>query len=572
MAIPVGIDLGTSTSEIAVFRNGTPELLDDIRNSDGGILPSVVAKGPMGDLVVGKSARNMALAVRAVKRDMGTDKRISLGDKEYLPQEISARILRHLKENAERILGEEVSEAVITVPAAFKDRQRQATIDAGELAGLRVERIVNEPTAAALSYGLHNLNDEQHVLVFDLGGGTFDVSVLEMFEGVFEVKASAGDDHLGGRDFDAAIANLIYGEIERQHNISKAELNSDRAAVDEIERKSEEAKVELSSQDATMIDIPYLGKRSVGFQMLLNRREFEIATRRLVQRTGESIERALTDAGLEKEQVDEVILVGGATRIPAVREFVSQYFDGRALPERVPPDKAVALGAAVQAALKSGEIDPASGGMIVTDVTQHSLGVATLMMEGGMLIPDRMAVHIPRQTTVPVEKTERYHTVHEGQTAVKIRVYQGESQDVSKNTLLDQIELNGIPGGPAGQEALDISFALDPNQTLTVKATIVSTGHAAEKTIAPSRARMSEEEKKSAAASLEDEWRQSAFYQRVAPLIEAAERKLASVEDPDATAKVRDVVERLKAVLKTEDESEVDRLDRELTDLLFELE
>lgn len=573
MSLPIGIDLGTTTSEIAVFRNDEPEFLRDIRNSRSGILPSVVAKGVEDELLVGGGRVSRDLdAVKEVKRHMGTEKTFLLGDREYRPEEISARILRHLKENAERILGIEITEAVVTVPADFKDRQRHATIRAGEIAGLEVERIVNEPTAAALAYGLNRLDENHHVLVYDFGGGTFDVSVLEMFQGVFEVKASAGDEHLGGLDFDERIIELIEKELRRQADIELKEVGSGhaRAAYEEVKQAAEQAKIELSSQDATMIEFPYLAGQDVDFQMVLSRREFEAESRDLIQKTGQKIDRALSDAGVSKEEVDEVLLVGGSTRIPAVREFVSSYFDGRNLPERVPPDEAVALGAAVQAALKDGAIDPGSG-MIVTDVTSHSLGVAAAGLEGGMLIPDRMSIHIPRQTTVPVEKTEQYTTLRDGQTAARIRVYQGESKDVEKNELLDEFELSGIPPAPAGEEALDVTFKLDQNARLEVTAEVVSSGESAFKEIEPSDARMTDAERREAQAQLEQEWKESKFYQKVKPILATANRKREEVAGEQREELDR-IIEELKQALADEDEEAVDRLDRELTDLLFKME
>lgn len=572
MSLPIGIDLGTTTSEIAVFRNDKPEFLRDIHNSRNGILPSAVAEGPHGELRIGNLAWRDPDGVKEVKRHMGTDKTFQMAGESYRPEEISARILRHLKENAERILGEEITEAVITVPADFKDRQRHATIRAGEIAGLKVERIINEPTAAALAYGLERLDEDHHVIVYDFGGGTFDVSVLEMFQGVFEVKASAGDDKLGGLNFDRRIVGLIERELQRQSDIKleRAGAGADRKAFEEVKHAAEKAKIELSSQDATVIEFPYLAAKDVDFQMVLSRREFEAETRDLVDRTGEKIDLALSDAGVKKEDVDEVLLVGGTTRMPAVREFVSSYFGGRSLPERIPPDEAVALGAAVQAALKDGTIDPQKG-MIVTDVTSHSLGVASVGYESGMLMKDRMSVHIPRQTTIPVEKSDRYATVSDEQESVLIRVYQGESKDVEENELLDAFQLSGFPPAPAGEEELEISFKLDQNARLDVTATILSTGESATKRVEHTAARMTDAERKAAQEDLDQQWNESKFLERVRPILETAERKRDQAEGQQA-AELDRIVSELKQALAEEDEEAVDRLDRELTDLLFEME
>lgn len=569
MSHSIGIDLGTSTSLIAVYRNDRPEVLRDIRQGSNGLLPSVVALGEMGELVVGEYAANRGdSAIREVKRDMGTSKTFELGGKEYRPQEISARILRHLKENAERILGVEVEEVIITVPAAFKDKERQATRDAGEIAGLRVERIINEPTAAALAYGLDRLDKHEHVLVYDLGGGTFDVSILEMMEGIFEVKSGAGDPQLGGKDFDARVIELIRDELQKEKGFEL--VSSDRRSFDKVRGMAERAKIDLSSQEATVIEIPFLGDEALDFRMVLNRREFEIATKDLVEKTKQSLDRALRDVKLDRSDVDEVILVGGSTRIPAVRDFVSTYFGNRSLPETVPPDEAVALGAAVQAAIKGGEVDSTSG-MIVTDASPHSLGVAAVMLEGGMLLPDRFSVIIPRNSTVPVQKTERYSTITDAQTSVDIRVYQGELTDVSKVDPIKSFELGGIPPAPAGEEAIDISFSLDLNQELQVEATVVSTGESVEVRIEPDEARMTADERKQATSDLENQWKQSRFFNRVEPLIAAGERALRKADGDDAE-QLKEVLDELKQALADEDEEAVDRLDEKLTDLLFALQ
>lgn len=573
MGIPVGIDLGTSTSGIAVFRDGKPEFLRDIRNSRGGLLPSVVALGPMDDLIVGETARrHLDNSVREVKRLMGTEEAVSLGGRNYRPQEISARILRHLKENAERILGELITEAVITVPASFRDRERAATMDAGELAGLRVERIINEPTAAALSYGLSMQETDQHVLVFDLGGGTFDASILEMFRGVFEVKASAGDSHLGGVDFDNQIVEIILKDLQRQvgFDVSKEPDAKQRAACHQLAEIAERAKIGLSAEDATVIDIPYLADRALDFRTVLSRREFEVATKHLVIKTEKSLDRVLGDAGLAKSDVDVVILVGGATRIPAVREFVGSYFEGQSLPEQVPPDEAVALGAAVQAALKVGAIDHATG-MIVTDVTSHSLGVSVVDYEAGMQIPDRMSVIIPRQTTIPVERSEDYATMHDGQSGVVVRVFQGESRDVAKNELLDEFTLGGIPPAPAGTEGITIRFSLDTNARLDVTAQVQKTGGVATITIEKSFSRMTADDKAASRRELDQQWQHSQFYQRVEPLIASAERQLDKLEGTQRE-QVAGIVDRLKEALARNDEAAVEELDEQLTDILFEMQ
>ena len=570
MSLSIGIDLGTSTSEIAVFRRKRPELVRNIPNSRQGILPSAIGLGPAGELIVGETARRSLDSISESKRRMGEDVHLALGEHRLRPQEVAARILRHLKEGAERVLGEGVEEAVITVPHAFRDAQRQATKDAGALAGMRVERIINEPTAAALAYGLDNLELEQHVLVYDLGGGTFDVTVLEMFGGgLLDVKSSAGDPKLGGTDFDSRVVDLIVREIERRHAIA-LDPAKDRKAHHQIKLAAELAKIELSSQDSTIVDLPFIGDRSQSLQMVLTRREFELAVRDLVERTGRLVENALRDAQITKDRVDAVILVGGSTRVPAVRDFVSRLFGNRTLPEHVPPDEAVALGAAIQSGLKKGQVD-SSTGLVVTDATPHSLGVSVLEVEAGIPVPDRMSVIIPRNTTTPCDRKEQYSTVHDDQSSVRVRVYQGESKDVEQNTFLNEFELSGIPPAPSGREAIEITFRLDVNQILDVSAVVVSTGSRAGLRIEPSGRRMSEAERASAARRLEDEWKRSRFLGRVQPMIEAAERQLSRLDGAEKF-RVEEVLNQLRAALAANEEERIDELDARLTDILFELQ
>jgi molecular chaperone DnaK len=572
MGLIVGIDLGTSTSEISVFRNGKPEFVRDIRQSRHGILPSVVSVGRLGELIVGEQAARDPGAVREIKRHMGEEHAEHLGDREYRPEEIAARILRHLKENAERVYADEVTEAVITVPASFKDPQRRATEDAAELAGIHVERTINEPTAAALAYGIDKLNENQKVVVYDLGGGTLDVTVLELVSGVLEVKASAGDRKLGGTDFDQELMRLIAAEIEREHGIS-VDLDpdgQDKKTYWQLKEHAERAKIDLSSSDAVSIDIPLLGDRSLGLHMVLTRREFDIATRSLVHRTGEWITKALKDAGLKPDDIDSVLMVGGSTRIPAIRQFVSEHFGGRDLPEKVPPDEAVALGASISAALKAGEIDPAHG-LIVTDVTSHSLGVSILEVVGGVPVPHRMSVLIERQSTVPIRRSHRYATVFENQDAVDIRVFQGESANTENNDFLGDFELQGVPPGPAGSQPIDIDFDLDINGVLHVQGTIASTGESKSVVIKPDARRLSAPEKDVAKQQLEEQWKRSRFLNKVEPVLAAAKRAKVGLGGEDLV-RVEAIEERLKEALAAEDEAAVDQLDQELTDVLFDLQ
>src|SRR5262249_50972901 len=376
MSVVVGIDLGTTNSLVAWLNGERPEIIPNQAGSR--MTPSVVGLDRHDRLHVGATARNQLVAlpdrtVAEVKRLMGSGERVSLGGRDYSPTEISALILRSLAADAGRFLGGTVEEAVITVPAYFTDAQRQATKDAGELAGLRVERIVNEPTAAALAYGLDHLDKEQHVLVYDLGGGTFDVSVLEMFEGVLDVKASSGNNHLGGGDFDRALAGLLAEEFERVHGVS---LASDKRALARLRAAAEQAKIELSSLETTAVSIPLLavrGGEAVGLELDLDRARFETLIRPLVESTLEPVECALRDAGIDRKAISDVVMGGGASRVPLVRRLVAEFF-GKEPRQGVHPDEAVALGAAIQAGLKSGAIS-AERGIMITDVCPFTLGV-----------------------------------------------------------------------------------------------------------------------------------------------------------------------------------------------------
>jgi molecular chaperone DnaK len=571
MSLVVGIDLGTTNSLIAHWDGDRPQI---IANRLGGrMTPSVVGVDGQDRLHVGATAKAQLSSqpertVSEVKRLMGSSERVSLGGRSYSPTEISSLILRSLVEDGERALGSLAGEAVITVPAYFTDAQRQATKDAGELAGLKVERIINEPTAAALAYGLDHLDKEQFVLVYDLGGGTFDVSVLEMFEGVLDVKASSGNNHLGGSDFDQRIVDLLLDEFERTHGLS---LRDDRGALTRLKAAAEQAKIELSAVESTPVLVPSLARRegvALSLETELRRDRLESLLRPLLLSTFEPVTSALTDAGIDKKAIAEIVLVGGATRMPLVRRLVAEYF-GQAPREGVHPEEAVALGAAVQAGLKAGAIS-AERGIMITDVCPFTLGVEIQTTAGAQRLAGVFSPIIPRNSTVPVSRTEIYSTTHDGQRAVDIKVYQGESQLVRNNVYLDQYTVDGVPPGPAGVEKVAVTFTYDINGILKVNTKVASTGKEAHLVVDRTPERMSAPERQSARERLESEWAQGPPAPGVEALLAAARARLLQV-DAGHRPRLSTLIEQLETASARRDAKAMARLDVALTDLLFEL-
>ena len=478
----VGIDLGTTNSVIAIMDGNEPKV---ITNAEGErITPSVVGFSKTGERLVGRVAKRQAITnpdrtVLSIKRRMGTDYRVKIDDKSYTPQEISAMVLQKMKADAEAYLGERITQAVITVPAYFTDAQRQATKDAGKIAGLEVLRIINEPTAAALAYGLDKEN-AQTILVFDLGGGTFDVSILEIGDGVFEVKATSGNNRLGGDDFDDKIINWLVTEFKKEHGV---DLTNDKMAMHRLKEAAEKAKHELSSLMSTDINIPYITATQAGplhLEKTLTRARFNEMTADLVEKTMGPTRQALADSGLRPEQIDRVILVGGSTRIPAVQEAIKNFI-GKEPYKGINPDEVVAIGAAIQAGVLAGEVSD----VVLLDVTPLSLGIETL---GGVFTKI-----IERNTTIPTAKSQIFTTAADNQPSVDIHVLQGERKLARDNVTLGRFQLPGIPPAPRGVPLIEVKFDIDVNGIVNVSAKDLATNKEQKITITSSSG-LSEEE------------------------------------------------------------------------------
>ena len=553
----IGIDLGTTNSCVAVFEGGEPVV---IPNPEGArTTPSVVAFTKTGERIVGQVAKRQAITnpdktVMSIKRHMGSDYKVNVDGKTYTPQEISAMTLQKLKADAEAYLGAPVTEAVITVPAYFSDAQRQATKDAGKIAGLEVKRIINEPTAAALAYGIDKEND-QKVMVFDLGGGTFDVSLLEISDGVFEVLATNGDTMLGGDDFDQRLIDWMVKKFQAENGV---DLRNDKMVMQRLKEAAEKAKIELSGMTSTNINLPFITATAAGplhFDATLTRAEFDRITSDLVDRTIIPTKKALADAGLSVNQIDKVLLVGGSTRIPAVQEAVKKLI-GKEPFKGINPDECVAVGAAIQAGVLGGDVKD----LLLLDVTPLSLGIETL---GGVF--NRI---IDRNTTIPVKKSQVYSTAADGQTSVEIHILQGEREMASGNTTLGRFHLDGIPAAPRGVPQIEVTFDIDANGIVNVSARDKGTGKETHITITSST-NMSQEDIDRAVRDAErfaeeDKKQKEAVdvKNHADSLIFQSEKTLTEIGDKLPESDLADVkagIEKLKETVKTNDTEAIKR-------------
>jgi len=507
----VGIDLGTTTSAVAYIHSGKPDMVPSPHNKR--IIPSVVLIDLQGKVIVGEDARAALIAmpdrtIAAVKRKMGSTEPISLAGQALLPQEISALILKELKTYVDAHFGEGEKEAVITVPAYFTDEQRRATKQAGELAGFVVERIINEPTAAALAFGLGHIDEDQHVLVYDLGGGTFDVSVIEMMSGLLEVQASTGNSLLGGEDFDWKIVDWLAEQMIEEHGVDP---RLDLRAKALLKAEAEKIKMSLSVEETVTVVLPLVtvqNNRPLGLNLEFTRTQFIALIDTMLLETLACVKKVLQDANLKPHDIDEILLVGGSTRIPRVHEIMREYF-GKEPRTDVHPDEAVALGAAVQAGLKSGAL--AESGLIATDVAPFSMGVAVLKESKGYQVrPGGFHVIIPRNTTIPVTRSDTFQTASDGQASASVEIYQGEHEWVKHNHQLGEFLLAGIPANQAGEEVIEITYRYNLNGILEVTAKCVSTGKAMTVTVQDALNRDSQEAFAESAAKLEELFNQAA--------------------------------------------------------------
>ncbi len=561
----IGIDLGTSTTEAAVIRNGKPEM---ILNFSGQVItPSAVGIDADRQIVFGEKAKAQYLlapkdTVIEVKRKIGTKEMIHMGGKDYTPTEISAMLLSHVREFVSEYLKEDITRAVISVPAYFDDLQRQETVEAGKLAGFTVERIINEPTAAALSYGIGHMEEESHILVYDLGGGTFDVTLLEMFGGVLEVKASSGDNKLGGKDFDECLIRWMVRQFRSKEGI---DLEKDMAAMVKLKEQAELCKRELSARDSYRVVIPFIAKKDgepVALDETVTVSLFEELTRELVERTHAPIDVVLADSGVLPAEIDRILLVGGSTRMPMITRDLENYLKKE--PSRaVNPDYAVAEGASIQAGIIEGSIS-GEDSLVMTDVNPYTLGIRTL----SDFSMNYMSVIIPRNVTIPTVRKDSFCTSADYQSEAKVEVYQGESSDVRKNHFLGEFIISEIPLKPAGEEKVEVEFAYDLNGMLEVRAEIVSTGEEASVAINMMEhlPGSGDEEKVDV-----EKWKEALHAKQFRTVIRRAERRLKNEELLDMPLykeDLEDALYELKCALIEEDLERAEDLEEEILDML----
>ncbi|ELC8340834.1 molecular chaperone DnaK [Clostridium perfringens] len=559
----IGIDLGTTNSCVAVMEGGEPVV---ITNSEGArTTPSVVSFQANGERLVGQVAKRQAITnpdktIMSIKRHMGTDYKVNIDGKDYTPQEISAMILQKLKADAEAYLGEKVTEAVITVPAYFNDAERQATKDAGRIAGLDVKRIINEPTAASLAYGLDKMDSAHKILVYDLGGGTFDVSILDLGDGVFEVVSTNGDARLGGDDFDQRIIDYIAEDFKAQNGI---DLRQDKMALQRLKEAAEKAKIELSSSTQTLINLPFITADATGpkhIDMTLTRAKFNELTHDLVERTINIMKEALKSGNVSLNDIDKVILVGGSTRIPAVQEAVKN-FTGKEPSKGVNPDECVAMGAAIQAGVLTGDVKD----VLLLDVTPLTLGIETL---GGVATP-----LIERNTTIPARKSQIFSTAADNQTSVEIHVVQGERQMAADNKTLGRFTLSGIAPAPRGIPQIEVAFDIDANGIVKVSATDKATGKEANITITASTnlsdAEIDKAVKEAEQFAEEDKKRKEAIEVKnnAEQTVYQTEKTLNELGDKVSAEEKSEIEAKIEEVKKVKDGDDIEAIKKAIEDL-----
>lgn len=563
----IGIDLGTATTEAAVFRDGKAEMIPGF---DGSVVtPSAVGIDDTGNLIIGERAKAQFImaperTVIEVKRKMGSSEKISMGRQSFSPVDLSAMLLEYVKRYASQYLEEDIDRAVISVPAYFDDIQRQAVVEAGKRAGFTVERIINEPTAAALSYGIDHLDEESNILVYDLGGGTFDVTLLEMFDGVLEVKASSGDNQLGGKDFDERLVRWLQDRFEEKNGVS---LKDNVHAMARLKEQAEKCKVALSSAEEETIRIPFLAEKDgtpLALEETVTRSQFEELIRDLVRRTQRPVEVVLEDGGISKEDLDLILLVGGSTRVPLVSRELNEFL-GMEPKGEIDPDFSVAMGAAIQAGIIEGTVDSDSS-IIMTDVNPYTLGIRTVSDFNF----DQMSVIIPRNITIPVTRHRAFHTSVPNQEAAEIEIYQGESRTASRNHLLGKFTIDGIPPAPAGEEDIDVSFSYNQNGMLNVSAVLVSTGREMSVDIDMMEAKREERIDVSG-------WKNSPFAGDYRSTVRRAEKALKQLkrteeeESKETAGELEELLYQMKKAVIEENLDEADDLEEEIRDLMEEL-